>query len=136
MGTCGAGCLIALGAVVSLHAQEPGFWAFLEPGRVITRCAESSPGHQQAAASLRRLDEHIEALKNADATATVEAELHALFKVEGCAAQRVPAPTLFRSRRAHNLNDVSATSVEELDEDFAKAFDKWKTLTVCRSGAR
>jgi hypothetical protein len=82
------------------------------------------------------LDEHIEALKNADATATVEEELHALFKVEECAAQRVPAPTLFRSRRAHNLNDVSATSVEELDEDFAKAFDKWKTLTVCRSGAQ
>jgi hypothetical protein len=56
--------------------------------------------------------------------------------IEGCAAQRVPAPTVFRSRRARNLNDVSAISIEELDQEFAKAFDRWKALAIYRPGAR
>jgi len=56
--------------------------------------------------------------------------------IEGCAAQRVPAPTVFRSRRARNLNDVSVQSIGELDQDFAKAFDRWKALAICRPEAR
>src|SRR5438132_13219352 len=55
---------------------------------------------------------------------------------EGCVAQRVPAPTVFRARRARNLNDVSDQSIERLDQDFAKAFNKWQALAICRPGAR
>jgi len=39
-GAIAAAMGLALGAVVSLHAQDQGFWSFLEPGRVVARCAE------------------------------------------------------------------------------------------------
>jgi hypothetical protein len=56
--------------------------------------------------------------------------------VEGCTAQRVPAPTAFSSRRSLNLNGVPAESIKELGRDLREAFDKWKALPFCQSGAR
>ena len=81
---------------MSLSAQDRGFWPFLKPGRLVTRCAEASPAHQQATASLARLDEHIERLKNADPMSVVEKELHAVLKSEcflpAAENRRVPKP--------------------------------------------
>jgi len=56
--------------------------------------------------------------------------------VEGCTEQRVPVPAAFRSPSARNLNGVSAESIGELDGALGKAFDKWKALPGCRTGAR
>ena len=90
------GWLVALSVVASLPAQDRGFWAFLESGRVVTRCVEASPEHQRAVASLERLGKRIEGLKNDDPPAKVEDELHALLKSEcflaAAETERVPAP--------------------------------------------
>jgi hypothetical protein len=90
-------CVAALCAAASLGAQErPAFWSFLKSGQVVTRCVESSPAHLRAVASLNRLDEHLEALKDTDPTDKVEQELRTLLGSEcfrlAFEAGRIPQP--------------------------------------------
>jgi len=92
---------LVFGAVVSVvaiarAAPDDGFWSFLKPGRIVTRCAESSAAFQSARDRLGRLDERIERLGDADPPAPVVAELHALLKTEcflsGAETSRIPRP--------------------------------------------
>src|SRR5215207_7991390 len=64
----------------SARAQDPKFWSFLEAGRVVTRCAESSAAHEQAQTQLARLDERIQALADADPPQPANAVLDDILK--------------------------------------------------------
>ncbi len=91
-----AGWIFAVGAVVPVHAQDQRFWSFLEPGRVVRRCAESSAAHAQARASLEQLNQRITRLENADPRARTIEQLQALLRSEcflpAAETARVPAP--------------------------------------------
>ena len=88
--------IFAFGAAVPVHAQDQSFWAFIEPGRVVTRCAESSPAHEQARAKLEDFDHRINRLEKTAPPAAALEELHALLKSEcflsAAETRRVPKP--------------------------------------------
>jgi hypothetical protein len=96
-----AGWIFAVGAAVPLHAQDRGFWSFLEPGRVLERCAESSAAHTQARASLDHLTRRIEQLDNAGSPSSAVDQLHALLRSEcflpAAETTRAPRPDTTRS---------------------------------------
>jgi hypothetical protein len=83
-------------AAPSIRAQDSSFWSFLRAGRVVTRCAESTPAHEQAKERLERLDKRIQELKNADAPAGVAGELRDLLRTEcflpAVETDRIPKP--------------------------------------------
>jgi len=90
-----ATCTLLLFAPV-VRAQDANFWAFLEQGRVITRCPESSKALAQATERLQRLDERIQGLASSATADDVVRELRDLLKTEcflpAAETTRVPNP--------------------------------------------
>jgi hypothetical protein len=90
-----ATCALLLFAPV-VRAQDANFWAFLEQGRVITRCPESSKALAQATERLQRLDERIQGVASSATAADLIRELHDLLKTEcflpAAETTRVPKP--------------------------------------------
>jgi hypothetical protein len=89
--------VLLLIAAPAVGAQDASFWAFLE-GRVVTRCAEQSAAHVQAAAErLQRLNDRVERLESSDPVDEVVGGLHDLLRTECFLAaaeiDRVPSPT-------------------------------------------
>ena len=83
-------------ATPAIRAQEERFWSFLEPGRVVTRCAESSAAHQLATIRLQQFDRRIRQLKETDQPAKAFEELLGLLRTEcflpASETERIPAP--------------------------------------------
>jgi hypothetical protein len=80
----------------SVRAQNADFWSFLEAGRIIARCPESSAAHAAAETQLAQLDQRIDALGDADSPAAAIRGLHDLLKTEcflpAVEALRLPEP--------------------------------------------
>ena len=113
-----AGWIFAVVAVVPGHVQDTDFWSFLEPGRVVTRCAESSAAHTQASTRLDRLNRRIEQLGNADSPSSAVDELHALLRSE-CF---LPAAETTRAPRPDTTESLKQWWIEGDGRDWLASF--------------
>lgn len=98
------GLALVLFAAPAIWAQDASFWSFLRAGRVITRCAESTPAYEQAKARLERLDKRIQELKSADPPARVAGELRGLLRTE-CFLPAVETDRIPKSDTALSLKE-------------------------------
>jgi hypothetical protein len=131
---------LVLFAAPLIGAQDSSFWSFLRAGRVVTRCAESTPAYEQAKARLERLDKRIQVLKNADTPASEAGELRDLLKTE-CFLPAVETDRIPKPDTALSLREWWTTGGGDWLESFLELprlgpFDSLKSHVVVQADAR